>query len=301
MPDREHEDLERELRELASRTKYPPTPDVSQKVRRELDAEPAQRRRVPRAFDRPRWVAAAAATILLSLTVLSPAIRSTVFISSGASGGAGQAGGVGSGASDAASAEYAAQPPPEPDGAAASGGASEDAPDEASAGAAAGASAATSVAPRPGSSLGLGGRISSSEARSRTGELLLPEAPNLAGEPAVFYARGPSEADGVVVVFGPGPGLPPLGDTDVGLLLVEVPGDLASAYPLVEGASGTPTEEVDVDGRRGYWLPDGRLLRSQPGDGLPGGALLWEQEDTAMLLRANVTREEAIRIAGTIR
>ena len=292
--------MERELRELAPRLKYPPTPDVSQKVRRELDAEHMQRRRGPRAFARPRWVAAAAATILLSLTVLSPAIRSTVFISSGASGGAGQAGGVGSGASDAASAEYAAEPPIEPDGAA-YGGASEDAPDEASAGAAAGASAATSVAPRPGSSLGLGERISSSEARSRTGELLLPEAPNLAGEPAVFYARGPSEADGVVVVFGPGPGLPPLGDTDVGLLLVEVPGDLTSAYPLVEGASGTPTEEVDVDGRRGYWLPDGRLLRSQPGDGLPGGALLWQQEDTALLMRANVTREEAIRIAGTIR
>ena len=130
---------------------------------------------------------------------------------------------------------------------------------------------------------------------------MLPEAPELMGEPAVFYARGPSEADGVVAVYRAGRGLPPLGDTDVGLLVVEVPGDLEAAYPMAEGASGPSAEEVDVGGNRGFWLPDGRLLRSQPGYGLPGGALLWEQEDTAMLMRANVTKEEAIRIARTIR
>lgn len=301
MPDRESEDLERELRELAPRIKYPPTPDVSQKVRSKLDAEPAQRRSGLRTFARPRWIVAVAATILLSLTVLSPAIRSTVSgsMSSGAAGGAGQASGGAAGTSDA-STGHAAQQVTEHDGIAASGRTSDKVPDEAAAGAAAGASAGTSAAPPPGSGLGLGERISSSEARVKTGELLLPEAPELVGEPVTFYARGAYKTDGVVVVFGPGPGLPPLGDSGFGLLLVEVPGDLESTYPLVEGAS-EPPEQVDVGGNRGYWLPDGRLVRSQPEDGLPGGALLWEQEDMALLMRANVTREEAVRIAGTIR
>lgn len=296
MPDSEYEGLERELRELAPRVRFPPTPDVSRTVRRRLDAEPT-RRRAPGAFAKPAWIAAAAAAvILLSLAALSPALRSgfSGFASSGAGGGAGQAGGAGAGATDAASAQYAAETTARPDDSGASGAASE-APAEA-----AGASAATPGGPSPGAGLGLGERISSSEARART-RLLLPEAPELMGATAVFHARGPSEADGITVVYRAGRGLPPLGDTPVGLILAEVPGDLRSAYPLAEGASAPPIEEVDVDGNRGYWLPDGRLVRPQPGDELPGGALLWEQEGTALLMRADVSKEEAVRIAGTVR
>ncbi|QIN78901.1 hypothetical protein GBA65_10625 [Rubrobacter marinus] len=141
------------------------------------------------------------------------------------------------------------------------------------------------------------------EARDEVGRLLLPESPELTGEPRALYDAGSPRRAGVVLVFGPGPDLRPLGDTDAGLLLVEVPGSLASAYPGVATASRPSSEEVDVGGRRGYWFPDGRKLRPQPGEAerLPGGALLWEQGEATLLLRAGIPREEAVRIAETVR
>ena len=295
MPDRKREDLERELREIGRRVQYPPTPDLARSVRRRLDAESARGRAGdggrrsggPRRFFTPGWAAAAAAIVLVSLAVLSPAVRSTSSgsaLSGGAGGGAGQAaGGAGSDASSAPSAEYAAGTT-SPTGGATDG------------------SAASSS--RPSSVLGLGRDIPVSEARDRVGNLLLPQAPELAGEPRVTYGTStPSGEDGVVVVYGPGRGLPPLGGSDAGLIIFEVPGDAEAAYPAFGRASG-PREEVEVGGRRGYWLPDAASLPLPVADGdatLTGGALIWEQGDLALLLRADVTREDAVRIAETVR
>ena len=306
MPDREHDGLERELKEIGSRIEYPSTPDVARTVRRRLDAQPPQQRAHRqlrsrlRAFAKPRWAAAAATVILLSLTILSPATRSTVSDSVswlGTSGGGGQAAGAGAGGGGASGsapeAQYAEETTTQYGEMAAS--------DAASAAASAGSSSMPTQP--PGAALGLGEEISGLEARARVGKLLLPETPELAGESRVIYAGGPSEEDGVVLVFGPGPGLPPLGETDVGLLLAEVPGDLDSAYFATRRASERRPEEVGVDGGRGYWIPDGRSLRPQPGEveSLPGGALLWEKGDVALLMRAGVTKEEAVRIAESVR
>ncbi len=306
MPDREHDELGRELGELGSRIEYPPTPDVARKVRRSLDAETAERA-IPRRWlgmlAEPKRAAAAAATILLFLTALSPMMRSMVsdLVFSGASGSAGQAaGGAASGAADGAPAPSASSSEYATEGTARSSR-------ESTSGA--GGSAAGAGMP-PGEDLGLGERLSTSEARSRVGDLLLPGTPAGAAEPGNFCGESESmcagalsEGDGVVLVFGAGPGLPPLGDTDVGLLLVETPGDLDDAYPPAEWTTGARPEEVMVDGKQAYWLPDGRSLRSQPGkaEGLPGGALLWERGEVALLMRANVTKEEAIRIAESVR
>lgn len=302
MPNREHDELGRELGELGSRIEYPPTPDVARKVRRRLDAESAERT-IPRRWlgmlAEPKRAAAAAATILLFLTALSPTMRSMLSDSvfSGASGGAGQAAGGAAdeaGAPSASSSEYATEGTARSSREATSG---------------AGGSAAGAGMP-PGEDLGLGERLSTSEARSRVGDLLLPGTPagavepgNFCGESERMCAGASSEGDGVVLVFGAGPGLPPLGDTDVGLLLVETPGDLDDAYPPAGRTTGARPEEVMVDGKQAYWIPDGRSLRLQPGkaEGLPGGALLWERGEVALLMRANVTKEEAIRIAESVR
>ena len=303
MPDREHDELEKELGDLGSRIQYPSTPDIARTVRRRLDEEATQRpgpRRVLRTLARPGWAAAAAATVLLCRTVLSPALRSTVLesASSFGSGGAGSAAG-GAGDSSASSQEYAAQETARPDREGAPGGADGGA---AAAGGAASGSSAAGPTIAPGAGLGLGERLSPSEARGMVGDLLLPKAPGLSAERAAIYSGGSSEGGAVVLVFGPGPALPPLGGADAGLLLAEVAGDLESAYPTSDRTSGPP-EQVDVGGRRGYWMPDGRALRSQPGEAenLPGGALLWEQGRLALLIRADVTKEEAIMIARTIR
>jgi hypothetical protein len=60
---------------------------------------------------------------------------------------------------------------------------------------------------------------------------------------------------------------------------------------------------VRVDDERGCWIPDGGRLRSQPGEAerLPGGALLWEREGRTLLMRIELSKEEAIRIAESVR
>ena len=309
MPDKEHDGLERELGELGSRIEYPPTPDVARAVRRRLDAQRPEQQRARsrfrsrlRGFAKPKWAAAATAFVLLSLTILSPATRSTVSDSASSLGtlgdagraAGGAAGGSGAGASGASEAQYA-------EGATTTQHGQMAASDGASAAASSGSSSLP--ARPPGAALGLGEELSESEVRARVEGLLLPETPELTGERGVIYAGGPSEDDGVVLVFGPEPGLPPLGGTGVGLLLAEVPGDLDSAYFAAGLASELQPEEVDVDGGRGYWLPDGRALSPQPGEAesLPGGALLWERGDVALLMRVGVPEGEAIRIAESIR
>ena len=313
MPDKEHDDnLEEELRDLRPRIEYPPTPDVARAVRRRLDAE-TSRRGGPNIWSRmlsgPGWAAAAAVAILISLIAFSPAMRSTVsdsassFGSSG--GGGGAAGGVAeedasAGDPSAPSSEYAVEESVGPGRQGASGGG--------------GASAAGAGMP-PGGTLGLGERLSTPEARARVGDLLVPgevleelavgsEDYVCAEDGVMCVAGGASEGDGVVLVFRPGRGLAPVGNTDVGLVLVETPGGMDGAYDVpARRASGARPEEVAVGGGRGFWFPDGRLLRPQPGEvgSLPGGALLWVRGDVALLMRADVTKEEAVRIAETVR
>jgi hypothetical protein len=293
MPDREHEGrLERELRELGDRVEYPPTPDLARTVRRHLDEESAHgpARRLWSPILSARWAAAAAVLVLiLAVPVLSPAARETVagwFVSGGAAGG-GQQAGAGSGADRAPDTARAGDAVPEPAGGVPS-----------SAGPVLEASAGDAR------SLELGERITLREARAQVGAdgLLLPRMPKL-GKPDEIYALGSPHEDGVALVYLARPGLPPLGDNGVGLLLIELSGGLESTYLAEDPPAGTELEEVSVSKERGYWVPDGRHLRSQAGkaERLPGGALLWERKGRALLLRADLPKEAAIRIAASVR
>jgi hypothetical protein len=272
MPDRE---LERELRELGSRIEYPPTPDLARAVRSRLDEEATERPARRRGFRLPmvstRWAVAAMFVVVLAVPVLSPTVRDTVaswFV-------AGQA--ASSGAGD----------PP--------GRFADEAEPEAS---------SVEAVRRHGESLGFGEPLTLREARTRAGSdgpILLPRA-SKPGEPDAIYAAGPAGEDGVVLVYRARTELPALGDTRVGLLLTELSGDVRSTF-LAEGMpDATRFEEVGVGGEQAYWFPDGRHLLSQPGEAerLPGGALLWEREGRALLLRVELTREEAIQLAESV-
>ena len=85
-PDR---DLDRELRDLAPRVEYPPTPDLAGSVRARLDAEGAT---TPTRTGSPLWwVAAAAMIVLVAIPVLATVLTTGGFMA----GGAGSAGGGG--------------------------------------------------------------------------------------------------------------------------------------------------------------------------------------------------------------
>jgi RNA polymerase sigma factor (sigma-70 family) len=136
-----------------------------------------------------------------------------------------------------------------------------------------------------------GERIRLREAQARMDDaLLLPRKPGL-GKPREIYASGTSEKEGVMLVYRGG--LPPLGDTGISLVLTEVPGDLAPAYLRGKTIIGSEFERVSVDGGPGYWRSAGNRLL--------GHVLLWKQGGVALRLEADVRKEQAIRIAESVR
>jgi hypothetical protein len=290
MPDNERryeEEFERELRELGSHVKYPPTPDLARAVRLRLDQEGAGRATRSRItwppFASLRWAAAAAAFLLIvAVPALSPTLRATVagWFEAGQTASSRQgAGGPGSAESgrEAAQAPSAGQP----------------AEDE-----------SLAESRSLGEGLGFGERITLQEARTRVGagELLLPGMPKL-GEPDEVYTGGSSRRGGVVLVYSARPGLPPLAGTGVGLVLTELPGEVESAY-LADGATtGAGIEEASVAGGRGYWVAAGPSLSSRVDrtDDLPGSVLFWERGGLALRLEADISKQEAIRIAESVR
>jgi hypothetical protein len=256
-------ELERELRELGSLIDYPPTPNVARATRDVLDeAAHEQPRRFRRAFPTMRWAAAAAAFVLVvAVPTLSPGLRATVS-DWFVAGTLYQGTGVDAGSPERQS--------------------------EADAPAAGVSKSGTSPAQAPQFS---GERISLREARARMdGALLLPRKPEL-GKPDEVYAPGTSRKEGVVLVYGGG--LPSPGDTGISLVLTEVPGDLEPAYLREKTTVGSELQRVSVDGGPGYWRSAGNRR--------PVHVLLWKQGGVALRLEADVQREQAIRIAESVR
>jgi hypothetical protein len=272
MPDKE---LEKELRELGDRIEYPPTPDLSRAVRRRLDEVEARERSRSRRFwptlPSLRWATVAAMLMLaVAVPILSPSLRATVtgWFETGRTASTGQ--------EDKATGAAKGRAQEKPIGEAlrpSSGG----------------------EIRSLGKDLGFGERIT---LRKAGAPILLPRTPKL-GKPNEVYAGEGS----VALVYRARPGLPSLADSGIGLLLTQLSGSLESTYLAEESLDGTKLEEVRVADERGYWIPDGRGLRSQPGEAerLPGGALLWEREGRALLMRAELSKEEAIRIAESVR
>lgn len=338
-PDRER-DLERELRELGPQLDYPPTPDLASTIRQRLEengAEQTARRGWPTILS-SRWAAAAAVLVLfIAIPILSPAARDTLsglFVAgqgagdaaqSGAEGGGGggeAGGGAGGGAGgDAAGRGYAEAPMMQEDaggdlpassGSASSGGSEDPADSQASTedaggdmptsggSADSGGDLPTSGGPpqaqgAPGQSLGLGERISLQEARARVDKVFVPAE---IGEPDAVYAAGP---EGVVLVYRARPDLPPLGNTGVGLILTELPGDTRSAYFPESPRPYSGTEAVSVDGVRGYWSSAGGSANPNRSASFHANVLLWEREGRALRIESGLPRGEAIRIAESAR
>ncbi|HWS81624.1 MAG TPA: hypothetical protein VN178_11430 [Rubrobacter sp.] len=266
MPDRE---LERELKELGGFIDYPPTPDAARAARRVLDEENSRPRRFLTAFPAMRWVAVAAAFVLVvAVPTLSPGLRATIgdwFVAEGVHN-------AGEPAVDAGSPERQTE-----------------------------AAAPSAGVSKSGESLAArfsGERITLQEARARMeGALLLPRIPNL-GKPDEVYAAGTSEKNGVVLVYRDG--LPPLGGAGISLVLTETPGDVESAYLGGKSTVGSELERVSVDGDPGYWGSAGRIPSAMD-PRLPGGVLLWEKGGYALRLEADLHKEQAIRIAESVR
>src|SRR5829696_3205672 len=270
-------DLEAALADLAADLRFPPTPDLAAAVSARLEAGPARapagRRSLARRW--PAWLAgwrrlavAGLAVVLLAAAVLaaSPGTREAVARRLGLRG-------IG--------VELGGPPPP-------------------------------TVTTVPGArlDLGLGERVSLEEARRRVGfPVLVPGAGGLERPDAVFVSEADPAGGRVDLVWGARPGLPASAFTDAGLLITQFQGEPTPEFIKKVAGAGL-VEFVEVGGEPGYWFsgePHFFTYRDAAGNfreeqtRLAGNTLIWQRGALTLRLEGELSKEEAIRIAESMR
>ena len=140
----------------------------------------------------------------------------------------------------------------------------------------------------------LGTRVTRAEAERRAGFRLFD-----LGEPDAVYFR---EGGLATLVYG---------DLDSPrLVLTEARGGLFEGFLQKSAGSGTEIERVSVDGSPGLFVKgDDHFVMFRNADGqiddersfLAGTTLLWNRGEVLLRLEADVTREQALELAGTVR
>jgi hypothetical protein len=271
-------DLERALTDLAASLEFPPTPDLAAAVTARLGEAPAPAPAPPTPADRARrWLAGLAgwrrlaaaglAVVLLAAAVLvaSPGTREAVARRLGLRG-------IG--------VELGGPPPP-------------------------------TVTTTPGGrlELGLGDRVTLEEARRRVDWPVLVPAAGLGRPDAVYVNEAVPSGGRVDLVYRARPGLPASPFTDVGLLITEFQGQPTPEFLKKVTAMGV-VEQVTVGGEPGYWFSGephfftyqdaaGALREEQTR--LAGNTLIWQRGDLTLRLEGELPKEEAIRIAESMR
>jgi hypothetical protein len=281
--------LERELMELGRDLDYPPTPDLAAAIRQRLDRE----RQTPPRRALPSWALAAA---VLAVFVVVPFLSYSLFDGSlGGNGSSGAGGGQVAGSSGDAAPESAE-----------GGRGAEEAPTSAGTGDDARESvgpdsdqpsSATGPVRAWGERLGLGEPISLETAEARVGGLLLPAA---AGSPDRAYAVAGPTGDGVALIYGTREDFE-RARPDTGFVLTQAPGGIEEAFGAGGGAGA---EGVVVGGEPGVWVPgpgDPSVEGYRLTEGLGGSALFFVRGDAVLRLESNLTRDEAIRLAESVR
>jgi len=160
-----------------------------------------------------------------------------------------------------------------------------------------------------GASLGLGRRTTLAQARA---SVKFPvTVPSAAGfeRPDAVYVEPNQPADGRVdLVYRGRPGLPASPYTEAGLLITQFRASVDVDFmKKLSGAS--QVQFLTVAGGPGYWLPQTHELVysdrfgafQQERSRLAGATLIWQRGDVTFRLEGRVSREEAIRIAESMR
>jgi hypothetical protein len=168
------------------------------------------------------------------------------------------------------------------------------------------------VTTTPGSrlDLGLGERVTLAEARRRVGfPVLVPAAAGLDRPDAVFVNQAVPAGGRVDLVYRARTGLPASSFTDAGLLITEFRGQLEPDF-LKKVAGAGMVQVVTVGGEPGYWFSgEPHFFSYQDSAGqfreertrLAGNTLIWERGDLTLRLEGQLSKEEALRIAESMR
>ena len=273
MSQRDLADVERALADLAASLEFPPTPDLAAAVSARLDEGSARTPApAPRRWTWPagwrRLAVAGLAAVLLAAAVLvaSPGTREAVARRLGLRGIGVELGGT---------------PPP-------------------------------TVTTTPGGrlDLGLGRRVSLEEARRRVSfPVLVPGTGGLGQPDAVFVSEVVPPGGRVDLVWRARPGLPASPFTDAGLLLTEFRGEPTPEFIKKVAVAGQ-VEFVEVGGEPAYFFsgePHFFTYRDSAGNfreeqtRLAGNTLIWQRGELTLRLEAQISKEEALRIAESMR
>ena len=167
----------------------------------------------------------------------------------------------------------------------------------------------TDVSPDLGRTLSLGERVTLGEARQAVSfRVRLPSLPGL-GSPDEVYVDDDPSSGRVTAVYAPRPGLPRTSATGVGLLVTQFRARFDEEFVIKETGPGTRVEQISVAGDPGYWVVgephtvvyvDERGLNSDTLR-LAGNTLLWERNGVTFRLEADISKQQALRIAASFR
>jgi hypothetical protein len=169
----------------------------------------------------------------------------------------------------------------------------------------------TSAPPLPlGTGLNLGEKMSLAEAQARVPfHIVVPHARDLGSPDAVYLRTGYFDPQ-VTLLWHARPGLPKARETGEGLLLTEFRASIDANLIKKVISEATTFQAVKVNGGQGFWIagaPHTLMFVDQNGDVLPdtvrlaANVLLWEQGDLTLRIEGKVTKEQALRIAATVR
>jgi hypothetical protein len=158
--------------------------------------------------------------------------------------------------------------------------------------------------------LGLGTPVPLEEARRRVGfPVLVPTTGGLGRPDAVFLSESVPPGGRVDMVWRARPGLPASPFTDAGLLITQFRGEPTPEFLKKVTGAGL-VSFVEVGGEPGYWFsgePHFFTYRDAAGQlrdeqtRLAGNTLIWQRGDLTLRLEGELSREEAIRIAESMR
>jgi hypothetical protein len=168
-----------------------------------------------------------------------------------------------------------------------------------------------SASPVPlGTGLNLGERMTLAEAQERVPyRILVPNVPEL-GPPDAVYLRAGNFAEQVTLLWRARPGLPRAAQTGVGLLLTQFQASVDVEYLKKITFEATKLEFLTVNDGNAFWIagaPHQVSLLNREGQLVPetirlaGNVLLWEQGDLTLRIESGLTKEEAVRVATSVR
>jgi hypothetical protein len=161
-----------------------------------------------------------------------------------------------------------------------------------------------------GGSLLLGEEVTMAEASDAAPFAVVAPADDATGEPDEVYLNRRSGATVVGLLWQATDALPEIGDTGVGMLLLEIEADADDELFVKKIVGGGDFATTTIDGSMGFWIQNG-VLAVEPVEGLlhdllgpearrSGNVLIWSDGEVTYRLETSLPMADAVRIAESL-